>query len=205
MTTIVNGFQNLSDANLETKTQYIITKMTDNPHFPTPVPTLQAIEDALTAFTAAAMAAKTGDKVAILDRDQKKETVANLLHEETLYVMYVAKGDKVVLASSGFDLSKDPEPAPPIGKPTGLVVSTDGLNTGKAFLQVKRVKGAKAYLYEYNASEELAESGWSAVNNTRSKALVSGLESGKRYWFRVTAMGSGNQAMTSDVVSRMID
>jgi hypothetical protein len=204
MTKPTNGFAELSDANLEAKAQFIITKMTDNANFPTPSPTLLEMNGTLSAFTAAATAANTGDKVSILDRDQKKETLVDLLHELSLYVMFIAKGDKVILASSGFNLSKDREPAPPITKPSNLVISTDGLNAGEAMVKFKRVKQSRSYLYEYTSDVQLSESAWSSLNDTRSKLLIGGLESSKRYWFRITALGTGNQAITSDVVSKVI-
>ena len=201
---LINGIDRLSDANLESKIQYIISKMTGNAHFPTPSPTLTAVEDALAAFIAAVNAAKAGDKIAIIDRDQKREVVIGLAHELALYVMYVAKGDKLVLASSGFDVSKDREPAPPITKPTGLEVITDNLNAGEALVRFKRVPQSRSYLYEYTLDPQLAESSWNSIFETRSKRVISGLESNKRYYFRITAIGTGNQMMNSDVTSKVI-
>lgn len=201
---VTNGFDRYSDANLETKTQFIITKMTGNSNFPTPAPTLLAMEAALTAFTEAAMAAKAGDKVAIIDRDQKREVLINLLHELSLYVMYIAKGDKLILTSSGFDVSKEREPAPPITKPTGLEVSTDKLNAGQALVKFNRVPRSRSYLYEYTLDPQLSESSWASLSETRSKKVISGLESNKRYYFRITAIGTGNQQMNSDVISKVI-
>jgi hypothetical protein len=50
---ITNGFDRLSDAQLEVKANTIVSSITGNSNFPTPTPTLADVQIAITAYTAA--------------------------------------------------------------------------------------------------------------------------------------------------------
>ena len=57
-------FARLSDAELGSYTQNIITKLTGNPSFPTPLVSVANLTTALTDYTAAMAAAEQGGKLA---------------------------------------------------------------------------------------------------------------------------------------------
>src|SRR5258705_12990294 len=119
MNRLTNGFAKLSDAQLEVKAQFIITQM-DNAYFPTPDPALGDLQDALTDFKNAVIAAKTGNRLDAAIKTQKRDALVDLLHLEANYVQFIAKGDVVKLMTSGFTLAKQPAPAPGLTKPVNL-------------------------------------------------------------------------------------
>ena len=52
-----NGFNRMSDADLNHKAGIILQAMTDNPNFPSPSPTLAQVTDTLNAYSAAVLKA----------------------------------------------------------------------------------------------------------------------------------------------------
>lgn len=81
---------------------------------------------------------------------------------------------------------------------------TESNSTGKLNASVRRMKNAKTYLIQINYDIN-DDSGWEQILiTTRSKNTLSGLESGKRVWVRVAAVGTAGQSDWSDVASRII-
>ena len=63
---ITNSFASMADAKLEEKADFIVSQMTGNAAFPTPDPTLAAVQTAITAFSDAVSAAWMAGQVASL-------------------------------------------------------------------------------------------------------------------------------------------
>lgn len=202
MAKIKNGFDKLSDSELETKTDSIIGQLTNNPHFLTPSPTLVEMKSFKEAFHVAHLAAIQGDRAAVAEKNAAREVLISKLHLLGNYVMFTAEGDEVALSTSGFDLVKPPAPKPPVTKPEGIALE-DGPSAGELLLKFNKVPGARSYQYEYTPDPVLPESNWQVQTGTVRKNLFAGLESGKRYWCRVAAVGNNKQLVYSDPVSRV--
>ncbi len=196
------SFSRYSDGALESKTHSIISSMTANANFPTPVPAIADVQAAATAFATALVKAGTGNRMDVADKNAKRETLIGLLRTLGTYVNLVANGDRTQLLSSGFDISKDPQPLV-ISKPGNLKVE-NGLSSGELLVTVKAVKGAYAYLHEYTTDATMAPGSWVTTNATTSRYLFSNLQPGTLYYCRVGAIGSNNQLLYSDAVSRMV-
>ena len=125
------------------------------------------------------------------------------LHLLGNFVLHMSGNNEVVATSSGFNISKTPEPRPAITIPEGLVLK-NGLNKGELDLKFERVAGARSYLYEITPGPVTGQSQWQSVMSTVSKNLFAGLESGKEYSCRVAAVGVKKQVVYSDVVSRIV-
>ena len=68
----------------------------------------------------------------------------------------------------------------------------------------EKVTGARSYVYQ-GTQEHLNEtSDWVNYMGTQRRFLFSGLESGKRYWIRVAAIGIEGQTVYSDPLSRLV-
>lgn len=202
MTKTVNNFYRFSDGTLESKTHSIISSMTANANFPTPVPAIADVQAAATAFSAALVKAGTGNRMDVADKNAKRDTLVGLLRTLSTYVNLVANGDRTQLLSSGFDISKDRQPSV-ISKPENLKVE-NGLSSGELLVTVKAVKGAYAYLHEYTTDASMAPGSWVTTNATTARYLFSNLQPGTLYYCRVGAIGSNNQLLYSDAVSRMV-
>ena len=194
------SFYAYSDADFENKVAHILNSMTNNPAFPTPIPALADVQAALTQYSADLTAAATLDRVAIAKKNQSRAELELLVKQLGMYVMFIANGDVAILTSSGFTLSKQPEPRY-ITNP-GNVTLSNGLSSGELVASVDAVPGAKSYVYQIAATEPTDTTVWESTPVTRSKYTFTGLVPGKRYWIRVAVAGRDEPVAYSPVASQ---
>src|SRR5256885_279979 len=101
------NFKAFGDSTIESFALRVIAALTDNPHFPDVLTTLATI---FAEYQAALDEAHTGNRVSIAIKNQKKQALINALIETAGYVNYIANGDRAILLTAGFDISKDVEP-----------------------------------------------------------------------------------------------
>ena len=198
---INNGFERLSDANLETKTNQIIADLTVN--FPT-APTLADLVAARDAFTAALAVSIEGSLVDKAIKNQCRREVINQHHIMIPHVLVASAGDRVMAVKSGYSIAKDPAPVPEVTPAQGIKIE-NGLNPGELQLSFNKVPGAKSYVYQCTPDPLTEASVWNMHVGTVRKYLFTGLETGKRYWVRVVAVGiKGQEVLSEAVLSRLV-
>ena len=79
-----------------------------------------------------------------------------------------------------------------------------GLNSGEARLSFSKVRGSKSNAYQCTPDPLTDDSVWQSEMGTISKHTFTGLESGKRYWFRVMTVGINGQCVYSAAISTII-
>ncbi|HUC80210.1 MAG TPA: hypothetical protein VMR70_04805 [Flavisolibacter sp.] len=131
-----------------------------------------------------------------------RSNLVDKLHLLGNYVLFTAAGDKIKVMTSGFTISKVPQATLAISVPEGLALS-NGANRGELLLRLRRVVGARAYMYQITPFPVTAESKWGSSLSTVCKMKFTGLQSGREYACRVAAIGVKQQEMYSDVVSRI--
>ena len=199
---VVKSFKKLSDSRILTFGQSVVTAMTQAVAvFPTPSPSLTEIGEELVNYSGLVTSAATRDKVQIVFKNQSKQTIMLMLSQLADYVNLIAQGDEAILAQSGFDLNKVPEPIS-MGAPTRLVL-LDGGNSGELFIKFKAVIGAFSYLFQYTADPLLANDSWVSIPATTTSYTFTGLTKGTTYYCRVVAVGANQQLMESIVVNRV--
>jgi hypothetical protein len=191
----------MADLDFLGKVRFVVQQMTGNSNFSTPDPTLASVTTLANQFEQAINDAEAGGSYDKSVRDSRKEELIDTMHNLSNYVLFTAKGDRLIAESSGFTIAKDRSPQPPIEKPEGLNL-TDGLNAGELLLLFLRVVGARSYSYQISL-DPTDETKWLTLHGTVRKNLFTGLESGKKYYVRVIAIGIGNQIVYSDTVSRV--
>ena len=196
------SFSGYTDADFENKAAHIHASMAGNPAFPTPIPTLADVQAALTRYSNDLVAAATLDRVAVAEKNKSRLQLELLLAQLGMYVMFIANGDAAILTSSGYTLSKMPEPRY-ITNP-GNVDLGNGITSGELVASVKAVSGAKSYLYQIAAEEPKDNTQWESNSSTRSKFTFTDLVPGKRYWVRVAATGRDEQVAYSPVASQYV-
>ncbi|RTL56072.1 MAG: fibronectin type III domain-containing protein [Sphingobacteriales bacterium] len=196
------SFYAYSDADFENKVAHILNSMTGNPAFPAPIPALADVQAALDKYREDLIAAATLDRVAIAKKNQSRAELELLTKQLGMYVMFIAREDVAILTSSGFTLSKQPEPRY-ITNP-GNVTLSNGLSSGELVASVEAVPGAKSYVYQIVATEPTDTTMWESITVTRSKYTFNGLLPGKRYWVRVAAAGRDEQIAYSPVASQYV-
>jgi hypothetical protein len=198
------GFGRYTDAALLVIAQAILAALTGNTFFPTPTPTLAALQTAVEAYSEALAAAVDGGKTAVAAKNARKQELMDLLVQLGIYVMLTANGDVEMLSSSAFPLTKDRQPLPPLEKPE-ITKMESGINSGELHVSINAVKGARTYVYQYTLDPLSQGSNWVSNNSTLVKFGFNNLEVGKKYWCRVVAYGKNEQMVVSDpVLSRVV-
>ena len=169
------NFTGLSDGNLESVALSIIDSMTDNANFPNPVPSLSEVTAAVTDFSSALSGAKSGDKAQIELKNIKKAAMIDLLKRLAAYVTFTANGNRNVIATSGFTISKDGSSSRAMTAPASFKM-TVGKTPGQATSTVSGVKGVKAYAHQYTADPMTDASVWQSELVTSRSHTFTGLE-----------------------------
>ena len=196
---IITSFSRYSDADLEQKAELIADSMTNNANFESPEPAISVLQAATTAFDTAIIKAKEGGKTEKLIRELKREELIVILDKLALYVQMKGDGNDAALASSGFSLSKIRNIVGTLPKPQNFALHAE--NVGKIKLSLKPVRGAKSYLYEYRKKGEEV---WDIMVYTKTTLVLTELESGQMYEFRVAPVGSSTEKTYSDVLSSYV-
>lgn len=199
--TIVN-YAELRDAELLAFGRSIYPAMNGNVNFPNPLPEMPEFLLALDAYDDALTAAKTGNHNAVAIKTAGKLNIVTMLRNIATYVNSVCNGNPVMLASSGFKLAKDREPVY-IGQPI-ITAVLQGLNAGSMMIKVQTDKGTISLLYQAAPDPINEQTEWVTVADTRGKFEFTGLEEGKKYWFRVAAIGSNGQTVYSTEVAQFV-
>lgn len=199
---LVKDYSKLSEANLDLKVQAIILALTDNPNFPTTVPSLADFTALKDAFSAALLAASSRDRNAVAAKNQAKAALVNAARLLGTDIEAQAQGDKVKLVSSGFTLASEGN-SPVLAPPSNFMVS-DGLNSGEIKLSVKRAAGAIGYAHEYTLEPPTDSTIWISRPGSSREYVFTNLPSGAKLYFRVGAFGAKKQYAYTNVLSRIV-
>jgi hypothetical protein len=178
-----------------------ITSMNGNANYPqsTRVPSdaqVQAAQDDLVNADAAANAAETTWKQLILVRNEKEAAWDTVITARANNCEAVTPNNLPALQSTGFPLRSAPAPVGALPAPSDLKAKpTD--NEGEIDLRCDVVPGASSYEWQCRLYE--GTTGWSGIKTgTSVRILVSGLNPGVMYAFRVRAIGSVGPGTWSD-------
>jgi len=186
--------------------RHIVTKLTNNPAFPDPHPSLTEVNTALdeleTVFGQVQSAkSELTTRVSIQHTVEKK--VTQLLTRLGSYVESVAGNDHTLITSAGMEVKGSRSPATLPTPPQGLS-ATVGEHDGEIILSWKPVLNAYSYIIEFSLDPAMPN-GWSQVGvATSASKTISNLTSGKRYWFRAKAVGAAGESGWSEHASKVV-
>ncbi|MGN6642591.1 MAG: hypothetical protein ACTHKU_06270 [Verrucomicrobiota bacterium] len=195
-----NAYARKSDPSLAAFADNIIEKMTNNPNFTTPLVPLATLSTENTAYKASITAAANGDRLAISVKNDNRETMINLLAQQSAYVQGIAAGDLTVLLSSGFDAASTNRAQVPLDAPE--ILSVENPASTKLAMRLKRVDTAKAY--EVRIS--YGNSGWVSIGvfTQARRILLEDLIPGTLYNLQARCIGGSTGASDwSDPISHM--
>ena len=193
---ITNGFEKLSDPNLLTRTSQILNNLDLN--FST-APGLAAMTTARDNFADALSKSIDGGIIEKAIKNQRRQELVDQHHLMIPYVLMTAAGDRVRAIESGYTIAKDPTPRPEVTAPENLKVE-NGPNAGELLLSFGKVAGARSYVYQSTPEPRTDASVWSMEVGTVRKQLFTGLDTAKRYWIRVAAVGVKGVTVYSEAV-----
>ncbi len=169
------------------------TQITGNPNFPTPQPTAAVYDPKLADYTAkldAIETAETALQTLRTQRDTLRGELELLLNGRGSYVESAAEEDAAKILSAGFEIVSAPTTTSSLPAPTN-VLATMGAKPGEIVISGSAVPKAKSYIYECREhAEDAAPGAWTQIKvGTRITYKATGLTSGKRYAFRIMALG----------------
>jgi hypothetical protein len=181
--------------------QRVIEKMKSNPVFPNPPAALAELEKLLPEFEEALRKAESRDKEWVAIKNNKKARILALLEELAAYVSATCKGDRALILSSGFDVTDEQTRS---AKPSIETLQVELRAPGEATIRGKNTTGAISYVHQYATEPPAPNTVWHSEGSTTCTHTFMGLDSDKRYWFRVVAIGRKGRKTYSPVVSRSI-
>lgn len=190
----------MSESQLLTHGQAIVAGMTAN--FAT-APDLPALVLKLEAYSTALVNAMQGSLADKAAKDEAKAALIDELHHVGDWIVYTCNGDRVKAITSGFSINKEENSSVAVITPALGQKLADGSNKGELKYSFKKVPGATGYIYQITPDPITADSVWTEKVGTTRKVSFASLQSGKRYWCRVQAIGKNGQCVSSDPISRI--
>jgi hypothetical protein len=196
------NFRKYNDSELEEVAFFICNRLRTNEEWTDILMLLPPIEETLKQFQHYRHESWTGDTNMILIKNDFKEKLILLLRELGETVQLKANGDEWLIITSGYKAVKPPKKTN-LEKPDEFKV-LPGKQNGQIILQAKRVKGAKAYLFQYTRGPVNNETRWETITSTQRKIVISNLPLGIQFFFQMAAIGARNQIAYTNVVPRYI-
>lgn len=183
----------------------IVTKLTGNAAFTTPVPALLVVSGTANTAEAAyneAQAAQLTSKQKTAAQDAQETALNAVLTQLAAYVESASGGDEAKILSTGLSVRSAPVS---IGTPAQVqaLAATAGDDEGEIDLSWDAAAGAKSYSIELSTVGGTGP--WTPCRIvTKSSATVDGLTPGARVWFRVNAIGTAGSSPWSDPATKMV-
>jgi len=178
--------------------QAVIARMTNNPNFTTPTPTLVAVSGALTAYENAETAMKT-TKGTKGDRAQKRRDLVALLKHLRDYVQQCCESN--MENALGIAESANMRLRVVAVHMKAALTITQGLVSGSVVCDAKAVAKDATYYFSYSVDK----TSWISIPDTmKSKVTISGLMPGQTYYFRFRALTRKGMGDPSQMVSFLV-
>ena len=201
--TICKRTKHLRMVEMPLKARVILRGMTNNPHFPDAGPLLAQLESAREDMEMANLACLDGGRIATADRRKYRTALEHVLDALVGHVKAYSKRNVTIALSSGFQLRKTPLQLPLSGMPENLCfIPTDA--AGVLELRWDPEHGARTYLVQMNVNGPADPNGWILIATpSRAKLRITGLESGRYYWFRIATSRAAGMSPMSQVARCM--
>lgn len=198
MKLIKAGLRTLSPAQVVSKSEYVENRMNGNANFTTPSPALADITAARVQLVDALRDATSGAHEAVARKNAAVKQLRDLLTQLSRYVNSVAGSDVDKAVSSGFDLSKTPDPVDRLDAPQELEARMSDY-AGRIDLRWDGVRGARMYQV-YMCAGDPATAPWTVVGQcSLTKFQVKDVEPNRFFSFRVSALGRIGEGPGSDI------
>ncbi|MBL0309195.1 MAG: fibronectin type III domain-containing protein [Bacteroidetes bacterium] len=190
------GFLGLSIAEVIDRSTLIVTKMTGNPNFPTPDPTLADVTTAADALLAAYNNSRDGGKTLTATMRLRLKELMELNRKLAAYVQAESSGGEEIILSSGFDVVRRGDPTQ-VAQVHNLRLQ-HGIPVGSIRAIWDRVVGAGAYVVELSDTDANGPFSFHLCT-LKTRLDFTGLVPGKLYWIRIYAVGRHSTGLPSDI------
>ena len=194
------SFAKKIDTDLIAFVRNVIALMTNNPQYPTPMPTLAVLTTSVNAFETAVHEALDGGKIAIATRNAARVELLSLLRQLAAYVQANCDSDLLALLTSGFEAVRAPSPAGILPAPANPRLMLTG-KSGELWFKFDRVTNAVNYSVQVATS---SSGPWQDYDlSTASRVLIEALTPGQVCWARSCANGSAGASEWTAPTSAM--
>ena len=211
LTKLIVSFDSLSEAEFLAQSGSIVSSLANNPSFPRPwsepAPSFEQLEQSFTAYQTAYQAALGRDVVKIAQRKDTREILTGILKRLANYLELVANGNTTALATTGYELRREPghSPNPSIlPAPEGLTLKRGELS-GVLIVHATRLAGAASYEVQLTDGDPTVEANWKpeGIHVHCSHIELTGLTPGKLYSVRLRGIGVAGPGAWSIAVTIM--
>ena len=195
---VTKPYRTWSDKKLSTETMKIQTALSDNADFPNPVPSVEDYSTTVGAFIVQLAKAGSRDVNAIAAKNARRRELIEATITLGTSVSLTANGDLEMLLSTAFPLRRKSQPVV-LAKPTNFRC-VNGINPGELDLKVDTMDGVVSFNFTYTVYPPTETAVWTTVSSSKSSCTITGLEPGKKYWFRVAAIGTKGQMVWGETL-----
>jgi hypothetical protein len=186
--------------------RHIVTKLNENANFPDPHPPLTEVRVAVDELEEAfgrVQSAKSEVTTRVGAQENAEKKLDQVLTRLSNYVESIAGRDDTLISSAGMEIRGSRSAATIPTAPQGLAAAP-GEHDGEIILSWKAISNAYSYIIESSFDPATAAS-WTFVGiATAASKAVANLTSGKRYWFRVKAVGAAGESGWSEHASKVV-
>ena len=185
--------------------QQIIAAMTNNPNFANPQPPLTDVTAALSTLDEAYklhQIAKSDARAKANVADDAEIQFDSQFRKLAAYVESIADKDETIIASAGMQTKASRTTPSTLPAPAALSAAA-GDHEGEINLTWKKVENSRSYIIQISLDPPSADSWGHAETVTIANKTIQNLTSGKKYWFRVAAIGSTGQSGWSEPATRI--
>lgn len=164
----------------------VVTRMTENPVFPTPDIPLTQIRTASELLQNRCAAALNGGKDATALLHQAIGDWDELMRKEAMYVERIADGDETIILGAGFNVAAPKGP----GQRSEFSVE-QGSKSGEIVVRHAAIAGARSYIWQIYVGDAppANDSEWQTGGvTTKSTATLDGLTVLSHVWVRVAGV-----------------
>jgi hypothetical protein len=178
----------------------IVTAMTGNPAFPTPVPALSAVTAAVVSLQPAEQAALARTKGAVATRNEQRTALVSLLQHLKAYIQVTADANvdnaTSIIESAGVAVRKEP-----VRKPR-VFAAKPGANSGT--VELVTAAAARRASYEWQYSTDGGKTWVSAPSTLQAKTTVTGLTAGTTVEFRFKSVVKAGESDWSAPIALLV-
>jgi hypothetical protein len=178
--------------------------MDGNTHFPDAGELVTTLKEKLNLFSSALVVSINGNKVQKQITKAARIELFAIMHRLCTHVNYYARGNKLMITSSGYTVS---------GDGTGIIVMEPleklalkhGSNSGTIVVKSKKGYGTHVVTAEYALGDSDGPTTlWTLARGYRCTITITGLPPGQWLWVRVTSSGRRSQKIIASLIRIMV-
>lgn len=197
---VLTNFQLMANDAILVKAKTILSSMTGNINFETPLPPLTEVALVVQTYETALIKAKKTHSIQDIEAKKiAKLQLQSILSKLANYVNLAADGDIIKLESSGFTPNKMPHTHGILEAPRAI--SLISIHASQVEIKIDKVENASGYLVMYR---EIGEEAWSSELLSKRTGTIKKLKSIAKYEFKAAATSTASSNLNEYNYSQIV-